>query len=575
MKGGIRLKHHRLSAFLLCCVLVVAFMPGVIAAAGTIPGSDVTIFVGCEGMDTASFVELVDQIGLSKQTYTYTMFCTLGDGTAAMAVVTAQGYDLAAALKGLGLSEAAVKVGDKDITELLDSERFAPHDPLGTLKADKTLATAWDKHTEENRTRDVVPALLVTDAADITEVHFYHTTTEETAPAEGEEEPPAPSYTIGDEITPEDAELSPFHDRTPLVLFGMESATSTIDECVADDAGKILVTLPADAVTVDSENLGTVDSEIGKHSLTLKLTVTDSRLREAIGSLLTVISSDDTVLTVGAISTTDPTEENCVTVTIPYTVLTEGEASITVRFGGKELVGSETWKTVTPTPGDSPSPSPSDSPSPSPSDSPSPSPGDSPSPSPSPTPGSGSDSGSDSGDSETGTASGSDVEPRGTASGSDVPGYNYVTLVPAEGAQSTTGYQSYVAMIDDGVELQQDEDGNYFYLDDEGNHVVVDMGDVVITGEGVYLRAQSDYSMFPLRMGGEQTQAALDPDAEPGNTASEKQTSTDANGGGTDSAGAADGEMTLGQGWITGGAFMVLGMAGAGSCALDFRRNRR
>ena len=92
-----------------------------------------------------------------------------------------------------------------------------------------------------------------------------------------------------------------------------------------------------------------LDGTIGSHTFTTTLTVGNAALVDAIGSLLNITSSDESVLRIDAVEITPNAEySDLVDVKISYEILKEGEATISAAIGEQEIGGSQPVTAVLP-----------------------------------------------------------------------------------------------------------------------------------------------------------------------------------------------------------------------------------
>lgn len=344
----------RLIPILLCLCMVCALCTSS-QAVGTVTDT-LTVKVGYFGMETERYVEvatyhwteLYDALPLYQNAYSF--FRMTDDGTYTTVIDSAYGFYIADLLDYAGIYSGDVQTiafytQDQSIgfftsftyADLFYTQRYFFNDLSAHIRpiydeegnfVEYNADSAWDDcHT-------VQPMLALEDSWASYEIGTEHT---------------APNY----------ASLGT-GNRFRL-LFGQSYPLERRTNQSAKYTHTLYITLQG--APKIAQELPTLDGTIGSHTVTFQMSVGQQALRDALAQYLNIASSDSSVLEITGLTVTpDAQYSDLATVTLHYTVHTEGSAELSFQFGGTAVTENRqitTHRPDTPKP-DEPTPEPSE-----------------------------------------------------------------------------------------------------------------------------------------------------------------------------------------------------------------------
>ena len=331
----------------LCLLLLLCLIPPRARAAGAVTDT-LTVKVGYFGMETEQYVqvgsyhwsELYNALPLYQNAYSF--FRSGTDGDYRTVIDSAYGFYLTDLLDYAGVYSGDVQsiafyTQDQDVgfftsftaADLFYTERYYFNDLAAHIRpvydeAGNVVAYNADEAWGDCRT--VQPMLALEDSWVSYEIGTEHT---------------APNY----------ASLGT-GNRFRL-LFGQSYPM----ECRTNQSAKythtLYITLQGAPKVCDE--LPELDGEIGSHSVTFRVSVGQQALRDALAQFLNISSSDSSVLEITGITVTPDAEfSDLATVTLTYTVHTEGSAELSFLFGGAAMAERTEVRTHDPAPTEPP-----------------------------------------------------------------------------------------------------------------------------------------------------------------------------------------------------------------------------
>lgn len=344
----------RIVFFLIALTLLLSF-PLTASAAGEVTDT-LTVKVGYWGMDTDSYVtvgcyhwsELEANLPLHQQAYSF--YRSGVDGSYYTVIDSAYGFYISDLISYAGIYAGDVQsmqfyTKDQSVGyftsftygELFGTTRYYFDDLAAHIHPvydDEGNFLSWDANEAWNSCTAVQPMLALEDNW--------------------------AQYEIGTEHTAPDFSSLGTGNRFRL-LFGQSNPLEVRTNQTAKYTHTVYVTLSG------SPSLGEIpelDATIGSHTVTTTITVGNRALLDALSSILSISSTDNSVLRITGVTVTpDPNYSDLATVEITYEILKEGEASISASVGSQVFATTQPITAApSPTePADTPSEAPSES----------------------------------------------------------------------------------------------------------------------------------------------------------------------------------------------------------------------
>lgn len=301
---------------LVLCVLLLGLLP-LSAEAGGVVTDTLTVKVGYYGMAAEKYVEagtyhwteLSENLELYDKAYTF--YRPGEDGVYRVVVDSARGFHIDDLLEYARINVDNVQslnfyTRDQSVgafTSFTWSELFRPRYYFDNLPKHIQIGDAW------SFAQEVEPMLALEDSW--------------------------VTYEVGTENVYPDFDHMGTGNRFRL-LFGQTEPTESRTNQSAKYVHTVYVTLQGAPKVVKEPQA--LDGTIGSHTAQLTLSIDDPSLLEHLMDLLEFTSSDGTVLRIdGWTVTPDSRYSDLVTISIQYTVLKEGSASISGSVAGVEL----------------------------------------------------------------------------------------------------------------------------------------------------------------------------------------------------------------------------------------------
>lgn len=316
----------KITIFLTALVLLLCLSPAV-SAAGEVTDT-LTVKVGYWGMDTDSYVtvgtyhwsELEANLPLHQVAYSF--YRSGVDGSYYTVIDSAYGFYISDLISYAGIYAGDVQsmqfyTKDQSVGyftsftygELFGTTRYYFEDLAAHIHPtfdEEGNFIAWDASEAWDYCTAVQPMLALEDSWAQFEIGTEHTA------------PDFSSLGTGNRFR---------------LLFGQSNPLEVRTNQTAKYTHTVYVTLSGSPTLGE---LPALDTTLGSHSVTTTVTVSSGAIIDALSSILSVTSTDDSVLRItGIVVSPDPDYSDLATVEITYEILKEGEAGISAAIGGQ------------------------------------------------------------------------------------------------------------------------------------------------------------------------------------------------------------------------------------------------